>query len=216
LKVPTPAADSDDEVFVKETKTPNEVRAFEDADDYADEVNEDGFYPLPHNPTQRSHMHVDHDNDTPFMDAVALRLHEAAGSLPYPSVLREFGGSGNCGPAALSGMMNFFRIDGNGESISGGPLQLRRFIVDRARERPDVLDDTFLDNWRASFPDGIEVRESTGLRVIYTIDDYLDHMRLEGSHFDDPAWQIAARVLNLTIVIHRVSSSNLCFIRYHF
>jgi hypothetical protein len=207
LKVPDVRADSDDELVLENANPSNNDDIFEYADDYVDE---NGFHPLPHNPTQSFHSspmvqaHADID-DSSFMDRIAQRLQDASGSVPYPSVLREFGGNGDCGPASLSGVMNFFGIDGYGERLTGGPMQLRRIIVDLARGRPDIIH-TLNERWQESFPDGIEVRESSGLRTIHTVNDYLDHMLLEGSHFDEPAWQIAALAFNLTIVMHRVSS----------
>jgi hypothetical protein len=186
----------------------NKNATLEDADEIIDE---NGFYPLPHNPTQSFHNDFDEDRDhTPFMDGVARRLRDSVDALPYPSVLREFGGNGDCGPASLSGVLNFFRIearDSTGERFSGGPSELRRVIVDLARRDNDLLH-LMAERWRYSYPEGFEVRESTGLRMIHDVNDYLDHMLLEGSHFDEPAWAIAARVLNIQIVIHRVRAVN--------
>ena len=141
------------------------------------------------------------------MDRVNLFARRSEGNLNQPSFLREFGGNGNCGPASLAGVMNFFGIttdDIHGERFHGGHSRLRQLIVQRLRTNQVLLDE-LSDTFAHLFTIGFEVRGSNGsLIMIHSMMDYLGLMVNDGFHFDEISWQITARVLNIQIVIYRV------------
>ena len=141
------------------------------------------------------------------MDRVNSFARRSEGNLNQPSILREFGGNGNCGSASLAGVMNFFGItteDIHGERFHGGHSRLRQLIVQRLRTNQVLLDE-LTNTFAPVFASGFEVRLSNGsLAMMHNLRDYLDQMVIDGFHFDELSWQIAARVLNIQIVVHRV------------
>lgn len=124
---------------------------------------------------------------------------EEGDALPEPGLFRDFGGAGDCGPSSLSGVMNILGV--NIDGYFGGATQLRRVIVERARQRPEVL-----DSMLNFFPiQGLEVRNREGLRTVYTPQEYLDHIIAPGANFDELSWALVAETLDLQVIIHRVS-----------
>lgn len=188
---PEPDDSDSDESFIPRIVNADdqqlETRNNIDEDDYEDEDN-----PISSNPTHSS---------APFTDRVKDLLIELWGN-----TAREFGGRGDCGPASLSGVLNFHGItveDEAGERFHGSGSKLRQLIVTRARNNVELLD-RLIDIWTNVFPGGFEVQEANGLRIIDNVDDYLTHMATDGSDFDDPAWEIAAVALDVSITIQRV------------
>lgn len=136
-------------------------------------------------------------NTKRFTDEVRRLTGSAAGDIREASIPYEFGGAGDCAPLSVSGVINYLGVSIPG--FFGGADQLRELVVNGARDRLDLQQ--FVNNFLP-----IEVRGRGGDRVANSIDEYLEHIRRPGTYWDEPAWFLAAEVLQLHIVIHRVST----------
>ena len=120
----------------------------------------------------------------------------------------DFGGAGDCGPASLSGAMNYYglgiRLNESEDEeemiyLRGGQYELRQLLVSRARQNPTLMNEIF------EFLPELEVRGRGDLQVVRDSEEFLALMAQTGYHFEEHAFRLAAESFRIQISIHSVS-----------